>query len=342
LHLEVLFDGARILSEEVDEFREPGILDARRDREWDSERHNDRILDMRTEAKFNIGPFRDRFAGKPTGGLFSLKLPDGIEMTITGVDFMSVVITMPRPQGAHRQGGFCGNLNGDPEDDAKPIVPSWNMPIGEDLGAVKSSLNLFKGKTSPASVVETAALLEASASDESISPGAELKHLLDVVASCPEELRREARRKCSDVQDARIERDCIFDICLTRDVGAATDAKAAEILEEEVNAKGIPVFMGHGRCTDAAGRRFDAFKTTVRTEEGCQDVLRALALAKGVLGAQLHRTSSCEVLVSRGADPTNVAIPGGEWAGQRSSAEPGLGLVSSIEREASWSCWQLD
>uniref|UniRef100_A0A7S4S9X2 VWFD domain-containing protein n=1 Tax=Alexandrium monilatum TaxID=311494 RepID=A0A7S4S9X2_9DINO len=340
-HLEVKFDGKAILSQQVDKFLEPGIIDAQRDIEWDSTRHNDQILAMRTQAKFSVSSWKDRFMGTPKGGLLLLKLPEDVEITVTGVDFMSVVVTMPRPEGVRRQSGYCGNLNGDPEDDATPVVPSWNLPIGEDLGPVKSSLNLFKGKSTPKSLALTAALLEATEPEISRSPGTELHRLLDAVEHCPEALMKEAQRRCSSIQDARMERDCIFDICVTWDAGAAEDAAAAEALEEEVNAKGIPVFMGHGRCTDAVGRRFDAFETNVRTEKECQDVLRSLALTKGVLGAELHRTSSCRILVETGSDPTDAEIPGG-WAGSEATEEPGRGLVSGIRREASWSCWQLD
>mmetsp|Transcript_72043 Transcript_72043/g.233023 ORF Transcript_72043/g.233023 Transcript_72043/m.233023 type:complete len:139 (+) Transcript_72043:1-417(+) len=138
-----------------------------------------------------------------------------------------------------------------------------------------------------------------------------------------------------------MERDCIFDICLTQDVGVAEDALATEILKEKVNAKGIPVFMGHGRCLDSEGRHFAAFATSLRTEDECREVLRSLSFTKGVLGAQIRRTSTCEVLVVRGSDPTGVVIPGG-WGAYRSSPRSGEGLVSGILRDPSWSCWQLD
>ena len=86
------------------------------------------------------------------------KLPRNIAVSLTGVDFMSVVVSMPpeaRPyttavgiispsfhcpreqkQSEAGQGGYCGDFNGDPDDDAEPIVPSWDRPIGRFLGPV--------------------------------------------------------------------------------------------------------------------------------------------------------------------------------------------------------------
>ena len=34
------------------------------------------------------------------------------------------------------QSGYCGNFNGDPDDDAEPVVPSWDRPIGDNLEPV--------------------------------------------------------------------------------------------------------------------------------------------------------------------------------------------------------------
>jgi len=339
-HLQTVFDGRPILNETVDEFHEDGILEAYKDDEWDAERHNDRILDLRTEAKFDIGDWHERFLGRPEGGLYVLRLPNEVEVTITGVDFMSMVITMPRPQGA--QGGYCGNYNGEPEDDAQPVVPSWNTPIGEDLDPVRPSLNLFTGRTSPAFLARAAGLLQgaAGASGQQQPPGGDLRSVLDVVQQCPGQLLEQARQRCGRVEDARMERDCIFDVCLTRDIEAADDTVATEIMEQAVNSKGIPVFMGHGLCWDSSGQQFAAYKTNLRTERECQDVLRQLAFTRGVLGAQIRRGGTCQVLVASGDDPTAVAIPGG-WAGSENLAAAGRGLVSSTSSDAAWSCWQL-
>jgi len=351
-HVQTVFDGRFILNDTVDEYHEPGILDAHKDDEWDVQHYNDQILNMRTEAKFDIGDWHERFLGRPKGGLYVLKLPDSLEVTATGVDFMSSVITMPRPGAGVAQGGYCGNFNGDPEDDAQPVVPSWNKPIGKGLEPVERSLNLFRGKHSPVALAAEAALLEGRQQESRHPPGQRedgggLQPVFDILAACSEDLKRQAADRCGEVEDARMQRDCVFDICATKDVHAADGMLAAEVLEEELNAKGIPVFMGHGLCADAQGRPYEAWETTVRTERECQDVLRSLALTKGILGAQLRRTASCQIIVRRGTDPTSVMIPGG-WGKKIAATARGEGLVRGVTQDtaegsdrASWSCWQL-
>ena len=83
------------------------------------------------------------------------KLPRNIEVSVTGVDFMSLVVSMPpealcdnaevistcfrllRPTSTKAgQGGYCGDFNGNPDDDAEPIIPSWDRPIGKFLTPV--------------------------------------------------------------------------------------------------------------------------------------------------------------------------------------------------------------
>mmetsp|Transcript_108210 Transcript_108210/g.323603 ORF Transcript_108210/g.323603 Transcript_108210/m.323603 type:complete len:264 (+) Transcript_108210:276-1067(+) len=263
---------------------------------------------------------------------------------------MSVVIAMPRPaQGAPPQGGYCGNYNGIPEDDAKPVVPSWNTPLGTGLGPVPRSLNLFKGKSAPASLVAYTSALEEQPEARRPEEGElrSLRELLDVVARCPEELKAQASERCSRVEDARMQRDCIFDVCLTKDVQAADEALAGEVLRDAINAKGVPIFMGHGECLDSRSQRFTSIGTNLRTDSECQEVLRQLALTKGVLGSQIRRGSSCQVIVDVSVDPTSVKIPGGWSPGGSGTAEPyvwgaGQGLIRDISRDASWSCWQLN
>ena len=60
-------------------------------------------------------------------------LPGNLHITVSAVDYMSLVISMPAVPG---QTGYCGNFNGDPDDDAEPVVPSWDRPIGSDLEQV--------------------------------------------------------------------------------------------------------------------------------------------------------------------------------------------------------------
>jgi len=134
--IKTLFDGRPVLRRALDEFAEPGLVEARRDVEWAAGVHNSEILKMRTEAKFEVGEWQERFEGRPRGGLFLLRLPGGVEATVTGVDFLSTVITMPRPAGGANQGGYCGNFNGVAADDDLAGAPAASVYKSHSAGIV--------------------------------------------------------------------------------------------------------------------------------------------------------------------------------------------------------------
>mmetsp|Transcript_28223 Transcript_28223/g.60110 ORF Transcript_28223/g.60110 Transcript_28223/m.60110 type:complete len:660 (-) Transcript_28223:796-2775(-) len=157
--LEVIWDGEEILGN-VDatgsaEFEEPFLLWAARRADWDPSLHDEAVLGIKPAIKFSIGEWSERFLDKPKGGLLLFKLPNDVEITLTGVDFMSVAISMPAQE---TQSGHCGNYNGDPDDDFEPLpegavpallAPAWNRPVGDDLEPVSDANNLFtKNKAS--------------------------------------------------------------------------------------------------------------------------------------------------------------------------------------------------
>mmetsp|Transcript_81189 Transcript_81189/g.188599 ORF Transcript_81189/g.188599 Transcript_81189/m.188599 type:complete len:350 (+) Transcript_81189:1-1050(+) len=321
-----LFDGVPILTKAVDEFDEPGVVQAHRTQDWDPNVHNSRILTIRTEMKFAIvDEFKDRFLGVPPGGIFVFNLPGGTEVTVTGVDFMSMVIAMAPSSGT--QGGYCGNFNGIPDDDFEAVAPSWNKPLGTLLGPVLDEENLFR--RSP----ETRSLLLLA--DPRHPKKQKPQQLTEVLKNCPGKFK--AWQVCKAVKDSRMRLDCIVDVCLTKDLNVARDVIEAELLEE-ASAFGVPIFMGHGRCLDAEGRLYTSFSTA---SQDCDAALRALALTFGVLGAQVRSGLSCQVLVERGVDPRSVVIPGG-WGKRGAIEAEGHGLIRKTSTEAEWSCWQLD
>merc|ERR1711879_312177 len=109
--------------------------------------------------------------------------PDSVAVTLTGVDFMSTVISMPAQAGG--QGGYCGNFNGNADDDAEPVVPSWDRPVGEDLDRVIEGKVLF-----PKNVTDF--LLGTKAGAAQRSQAALLQAQKSKVNACPEELLRQA------------------------------------------------------------------------------------------------------------------------------------------------------
>ena len=179
------------------------------------------------------------------------------------------------------------------------------------------------------------------------------------IKECPTTLLGKAEEACSGLTSA-YHKFCVFDVCLSKDLGAAKTVGSAVVLQHE-NAIGAPVFMGHGRCVDGKGRSFRSHATKLRTDTACQQVLRSLSNQDGVLGAQLKRGGFCEVLSAKSVDPTTAAIPGGWGVPQPSKqedvyiamapkseakveSEPGdaEGLIADTTDEPAYNCWQLN
>eukprot|EP00930_Biecheleria_cincta_P098791 TRINITY_DN9043_c0_g1_i1.p1 TRINITY_DN9043_c0_g1~~TRINITY_DN9043_c0_g1_i1.p1 ORF type:complete len:536 (-),score=99.77 TRINITY_DN9043_c0_g1_i1:463-2034(-) len=353
--MQVFFDDQQILQQEHSDYRDAQFLEAYRRKAFNRSVFDDRILDLRTRMKFEIGSFPDRFQSLPKGGIYLLKFPMNVAVTLTGVDFMSAVISMAAQAGG--QGGYCGNFNGNADDDAEPVVPSWDKPIGEDLERVVAGKVLF-----PKDV--TVSLLGAKAKAAHRSQSSLLQAHRDRVTSCPHELLRQAEKACENL-GVTFHKFCMFDVCLTGDIASAGDVRSAEMMEEITNARGVPMFLGHGQCEDSKGRLFRSFQTKLRSDAACQSLLRALALTPGVVGAQRRQGGQCDVLVVNGTDPRNTAIPGG-WGvapvpTQQDSAALDViiqpmspstprvttapseeGIVEQASSDAAWSCWMLD
>jgi len=353
--LQVFFDGQQILQQEKSDYRNSGFVEAYRREDWDGTIFNDRILTLRTHMKFSVGAFRDRFQSLANDGVYMLKFPDSVAVTLTGVDFMSTVISMPAQAGG--QGGYCGNFNGNADDDAEPVVPSWDRPVGEDLDRVIEGKVLF-----PKNVTDF--LLGTKAGAAQRSQAALLQAQNSKVNSCPEELLRQAESACENLSFA-FHKFCLYDVCLTGDVSSAGHVLAAEVMEEITNARGLPVFLGHGQCADSQGRLFRSLQTKLRSDTACQSLLRAVASTQGVLGAQRRHGGNCEVLISTNVDPKSMIIPGG-WAEMSvphqqptdafdvilpasPSSPPAVtirpsdeAMIDKITSDAAWNCWMLN
>ena len=278
---------------------------------------------------------------------------------IWGVDFLSMVVSMPKQGG---ESGYCGDFNGDPDDDAEPVVPQWDRPIGKDLEPLPLVASLFPNDTAIALLGEEAFHTNKRSEEE------EMKHKLKRINECPKVLLQKAEDACSGLTEA-YHKFCVFDVCLSQNLASAQSVGAAAVIQHKLNARGVPVFMGHGRCLDSKGRSFMSYPTKLRTDTACQQVLRTLSLTDGVMGAQLKRGGICEVLTAKEVDPTNVAIPGGWGLPAKPTPEediqikilpkeelqkveerveelqtPGdaTGLIAATTNEASYNCWQLN
>ena len=359
-NITVTYDGTEILKESVDTFDVSGVLKAYRRDTWDSDLFDDRILSMRTRMPFTLGDFADRFKNLPDKGIYLFKLPNHIDITVTPVDWLSIVISMPPQAG---QTGYCGNFNNLAEDDAEPVVPSWDRPIGADLEPIPESEWLFPTESA-------LMLLGEGGKTGKTEEEEEVARRMKRINECPDNLLSKAEEACSGLT-AAYHKFCVFDVCLTQDLAAAGSVGSAAFVQHKLNARGVPIFMGHGQCLDQHGKEFRSFSTKLRTDTACQHLLRTLSLTDGVMGAQLKRGSTCEVLTVKEVDPTHVAIPGG-WGSpagpnqeedvqirmlpEKKDAPPiktaarmadgtggtGTGLVAQTTDDAVYSCWQLN
>merc|ERR1712226_1574228 len=105
----------------------------------------------------------------------------------------------PQPDG---QSGYCGNFNGDAQDDFKYISPSFHMPIGSDLGPVNSEHELFNTS-------------KWEAWDPKHNDNATWLDPASVLSNCDPSLKDLAINRCKTITDARINSDCIIDVCAT-------------------------------------------------------------------------------------------------------------------------------
>jgi hypothetical protein len=322
--LQASFDSQEILGEAQADFQVAGIVESYRRTSWNTSLHTHDVLAVRTQFQFAVGPWPERFLEQPVGGLFLFRFPGGIELTLTGVDFMTVVITMP--PAIDGQGGYCGNFNGDQMDDFEYVAPSFHKPIGQNLDPVDPSESLF-------GAADLSALQQGNTQTYHIDPER-------VLADCQTEVKAMAEQKCRAVATAQLKRDCIFDVCATGLVSSAEGAVAAELLETKVNARGIPLLVGSGQCLDAVGRRYVAVDTSFATAEGCTDLLRSLAPTGSVLGAQLRRGGRCEVLIEQGVEISDVPIVGASGQLVDEQAE-GEGIICDTTEDSDWTCWQL-
>jgi len=361
-NLTVLFDGQPILDNWDEhghaDFEESFVLWAARRTEWNTSLHDKAVLEIDPIVQWDVGTWEERFSKTPEGGLYLFRLPNGVEITVTGVDFLSAVIKMD-PQ-ANGQTGYCGNFNGQAADEYEPppagsvppkLVPVWNRAVGEDLEPVSDAENLFMLGKVPAevSLLATAKSVSAKSTQSEALPFAPLAACADVAVIA------KAEKACVQISDMFFRAACVADFCATGNAAVVGDSAAAEILEEQLNARGIPRFVGSGVCRDSAGRAPRVLKTkNVRSTADCQDLLHKMGSIAGVVGAQLQVEGTCEIVVQRENDVKPVVdfvAPGGGWLepepeiGEQDKFEGDAddeGLVAGVEKDLSWSCWRLN
>jgi len=320
--IEVSLDGEAMFEAGSGEFYLEGVVYAFKSDSWNVTLHNEDALKVRTQMQFSTGPWPERFLSRPPGGLYLFRFPENVEVTVTGADMLTAVITMPVQSGG--QSGYCGDFNGNAYDDfVDGDDPSFHLPAGADLTPIEPDFLLFDLSWWPLN----------SSNRSWLEPG-------NVLSGCHQTLLELAEERCQFVTDARMKNYCRMDVCATGNLSASEGILAAEIIEYKVNARGIPVFAGNGKCLDVVGQTYQAISTNLESMSECKDVLKSLAVTLGVVGAQLQQGALCQILVTPHADPTSVKIKGG-WGPAIDSASRATGFISNTTGESDWQCWQL-
>jgi len=347
--LTVLFDGQPILANLDDkgnaEFEFPLLLWAARRSDFSPSVHDREILDMSPGIEWDVGSWASRFSDAPAAGIFVLKFPMGVELTVTGVDFMSAVVKMPR-LGA--QSGYCGNFDGNADDEFDPppegsvpplLVPVSGRPKGEGLEPVSDDSNLFLRFPSTEALVRR--------KGEGVGEAGRAEASLQ---ACSEDQLTEAKGKCQEIRDVGMWRACLEDYCLQRGAPVARDMAAAEGLAEKVNTDGVAAPLGHGRCVDGNAAKFRVLRTAgLRSAEACLGYLLEVSTIPGILGAQLQVGGTCELVVDPALDFASAGLaepPEGAWANpvvvSPSGGAEGVAFVAGVDDDRSWSCWRMN
>jgi len=325
-HADVLLDGQPILSEKNSQEHIPGVLDANR-HELSQEEISDAVMKDLPEFQQNKNEQATDYMkiGNMKGDHYHFKLPEHVEIF---ADDRYLLIKMPKHPNMR---GWCGNFNDVPDDDYnRKWSDEQKAAAGQDLFDAQDSSSLFKGedvtslgqKKEEQADKDTEGTGHVEAPDEEAGP----------CGSSPEKVAK-ARKVCNIISQPDKREECIYDVCKTGDTNVWKVYLDAEI-EEVMNARGIPVFMGHGKCLDSEKRPYTTLTATgVETAEGCRGALQDLSPVEGVRGAQLG-SGACQILVD--AKHGDIATY------NKVSDGPGELIVENTDGTESYTCWKLN
>lgn len=246
--------------------------------------------------------------------VYTFQLPGNVDISIVQHDSTEVLIKMPPQAG---QDGWCGNFNGDANDDPGR-TPSSPKPVD-------ASEDLFKNFGGAGEVISL--LLE----DESESD----------LEACPNATLAKAEQACSHLADSALKDACIFDICLTNEVDFGEEAAVNMELIGVLQGKDVPVFEGEGHCRDQKGSAFSSVEAkTVATRQHCVQLLRKVGVFQGVRGAEFTDDLKCKILLDAKPmiDLTPHKVPGG-WGAPLPN--DGNGVITGSSHESGIYCWRV-
>mmetsp|Transcript_41623 Transcript_41623/g.89354 ORF Transcript_41623/g.89354 Transcript_41623/m.89354 type:complete len:535 (-) Transcript_41623:67-1671(-) len=353
--IEAMYGGEKILETVPSDFESPFMVWAARRADWEVSLHDSEVLGIPSAINWDIGTWPSRFQNAPLGGVYYFKLPNNVEITASGVDFMTAVIRMSTQTGG--QGGYCGNFNGDAADEFEPppegsiyevLRPAWNTAVGEDLGEVPARLNMFPASlmTSLMQIVEVegASNAAASKSEDGGRPGINGPNM----QPCSQAQLAAAVKACTGIADDDLRSACEVDVCLTGSSNAVDSAGATGVMENQLADGRVPLFIGHGSCHDAKSVAFKTLATKdVRSSAKCLKLLRDFSGVPGVLGAQLQTEGSCELVLKFDVAPRKVKAHAPNVAFKQDVERPRgdtskREFIAGVQKDLSYSCWRLD
>jgi hypothetical protein len=160
-------------------------------------------------------------------------------------------------------------------------------------------------------------------------------------ANCSQELRSQAEKACEHIPEEHLRKDCVFDVCVMKDLSMANASDAFEILEVE-EGKGVPILEGNGRCLDSQNRSYSSLDVPgASSEMACMEALRAAAAVPEVRGAQLREGAVCEILADPDVDMGKAEGPRLSW-GTSGARGLGQGIVGTSSGDEEWTCWKVN
>lgn len=336
------FDGKRVLEKSGETFKRDGLCEVSRLSPKDLQLTDEQLkeLDAGHDDGWWKGKVESIMKGKAwKGGFFYLKLPNLVEVFIGHGDATEMIIRM---QAQPDQGGYCGNFNGDPNDDTtdgkggRTGAKAWYRNESPAKGTMLDKVKDPIVKTSLIEEEEGEAPAESMMQEDSQNS----KH-----KDCPKKLMKKATEACKHIPEKGLQMDCIFDICMTEDVELANDAVLFEVMKMK-EAQGVVEFQGKGRCVDVKGKGYSSIKASgIEDRQKCLELMSQVKdtkLLSKLRGAQFTEGSDggCFFLVEAGTDSKKfMADVPGLWGEE--SSKPGKGIISSTDSEEGSYCWQF-
>jgi hypothetical protein len=156
------------------------------------------------------------------------RLNKKITIYLSEGDSLCAIIRMPKVEGMD---GLCGNFDDDRANDVE-------MPHdAEQPQKIIERMTYIVGANDPENMFATASpsLLE---QENRVVTRTAAPAPVRTIQDCEPELKKKAEEKCAEIKEKTLSRDCVFDICMTGELGDEEDEVEMEVLE--TIAKTVP------------------------------------------------------------------------------------------------------